>query len=424
MQVKKTISKDTQVTLEISASEPELTQIKKNVLAALAKDLKIQGFRAGKAPINLVEKNLDASQLQTQFLDEAMSALYQKACQNEDIRPVTRPEVQIRKFVPFSTLDFEVKTEIINDIKLPNYKKLKAVKEVDDVTAKDVNDVVESLRTRIAEKIDVERASKDGDEVWIDFKGVDSKGQPIPGADGKDYPLVLGSKTFIPGFEENVIGLKPNDEKTFELTFPKDYGLAALAGKKVKFSVTLKKVQEVQKPELDDDFAKKAGPFTTLKDLKADIKKQIGIERENQAVKKQQGDIVKQIVDKTDIKLPETLVEQQITYNLDEIRRNLTYRGQTYQEFLDTQSTTEEKYRNDVLKPQAIEQVKTSLVLAEIAEAEKLSVSPEELEIRIQMLKGQYSDPTMQAELDKPENRQDIASRMLTEKVLQVLTKS
>ncbi len=418
MQTSITKISETKVKLVIKATAEELLPAKNKVLAKLGKEVKLAGFRAGKAPLELLEKNIDQNRLQTEFLDEAMTALYTQAAEAEKIRPVAGPQVTVKKFVPFTTLEFEITTDVVGKIKLANYKSIKLAKTKPEVAAKDVNGVLDSLKLRLAEKTDVDRAAKADDEALIDFKGVDDKGAPINGADGKDYPLVLGSNKFIPGFEDNLIGLKAGDEKTFELTFPKDYGVKALANKKVKFSVNVKKIQEMSEPKLDDAFAAKVGPFKTLKDLKDDIKKQLLTEKQSEVNRDFANNLIEKIIDKSILSLPDSMIEHQAEHNFEELKRNLVYRGQTLQEFLQAEGTTEEKYKKDILWPQAEKQVKGSLVLAEIAEAEVISVTPEELEIRLQILKGQYKDPQMQAELDKPESRQDIASRMLTEKVL------
>lgn len=421
MQIQRTDLSSTEVKLVITADKNDLAPIKDGVVARLGKNVKVQGFREGKAPQAILEKNIDPSLLQGDFLDQAMTQLYAKATAEEKIRPVTRPEVSVKKFVPFTELEYEVKTSVIGKIKLPDYTKITAKKDPVTVTAKDVSDVVESLRGRLSEKKKVERAVKDGDEAIIDFKGVDADKKPIEGAEGADYPLTIGSKAFIPGFEDNVIGVKPGQEKSFELTFPKDYGATDLAGKKVTFTITVKQVNELVKPPLDDELAAKIGPFKTTAELKDDIKRQVTLERERDATAKHQEATLKAVSDKSTVDIPQALVDQQVTYNIDEVRRNLTYRGQTYEEFLKAEGKTDEEYRKE-LEPQAREQIKSSLILGEIAEAENLSVQPEELNMHIQMLKGQYQDPAMQAELDKPENRQDIASRLLTEKVLKTLT--
>lgn len=417
MQITRTDVSPTEIKLLISATAAELVPIKDEVVKRLGRDLKLPGFRAGKAPQAVLEKNIDQSILQNDFLDEAMTQLYAHATKKENVRPVTRPEVAIKKFVPYTQLEYEVSAHIIGPIKLADYKKISVPKETVTVSAADVNGVLDSLRTRMAEKKEVKRAAKAKDEAVIDFKGTDAKGVPIENAEGKDYPLLLGSGAFIPGFEDNVAGMKPGEEKSFQLTFPKDYGATELAGKKVTFAVKVKTINELIEPKLDDEFASKIGPFETLSELKADIKKQLTAEKEREARSKRQDDVLRKISEKSTVGIPNALIEQQLGYNLDELRRNLVNRGQTFQEFLRAQGKTEEEYKEEI-KPNAVMQLKASLILSEIAERDNITVESDELNIHIQMLKGQYNDPAMQAELDKPENRRDIASRMLSEKVI------
>jgi len=347
--------------------------------------------------------------------------MYAQAAQESAIRPVGRPEVELKKFVPYTELEFAVKVEVIGNIQLGDYKKLNVPQPKADISADDVSGVIKSLQTRMAEKKDVERASKDKDQVWIDFTGVDAKGKPVNGADGKDYPLVLGSNTFIPGFEPALVGLSAGEVKTFPVTFPDDYGVKALAGKKVTFTVTVTKVQEVVEPKVDDEFASKVGPFESVTELKADIKKQLKIEREQQVQREYENDLVRQLAEKSKVEIPNVLIEQQIDRIETEEKQNLVYRSQTWEEHLKEEGVTPEQHR-DQKRESATERVKMGLVLSAVAEAEDLTVTPEELEIRLQILKGQYQDQQMRSELDKPENRQDIAARLLTEKTLQKLT--
>lgn len=422
MQVKKTNPSSTKVVLTVIASADELANIKSHTLTHFQGKVKIAGFREGKVPAELLEKNVDPATLQTQFLEEAVEQLYVAAANNEHIRPIDQPKISIKKFVPFSTLEFEAEVDVLGEVKLPDYKNIKMSKPEAKVTAEDVKEVIESLQTRMADKKDVERPSKDGDQVFIDFKGVDAKtGDPISGADGKDYPLVIGSNTFIPGFEPEIVGLKSGEEKTFTITFPKDYGVEMLQNRKVTFTVTVIKVQEIVKPKADDAFAAKAGPFKTLTELKNDIKRQLSEEKRNKADRDFESELVKKIADQSKVEVPELLINDQVTRIWTDLQQNLMYRGQTMQEFLDMQGKKEEEYREKEIKPQAKDRVKASLVLAEIAEQEKLEVTPEELEIRMQLLKSQYKDEQMQAELEKPETRRDIAARLLTEKTVNKL---
>jgi trigger factor len=421
MQVKKNSVSDTKATVTVHATDKELIPIKEHVLGHFQGRVKIPGFRSGKVPTELLEKHVDPQALQSEFIEEAVQQLYIAAINELKLRPVAQPEASLKKLVPYTELEFEATVEIIGDISLPDYTKIKKTKPKAEATDKDVAEVVASLQKRIAEKKDVSRAAKDGDQVWIDFKGVDAKGKDIKGADGKDYPLVIGSSTFIPGFEPELVGLSAGDEKTFTVTFPKDYGAKTLAGQKVTFTVNVIKIQEVAEPKADDAFAAKVGPFKSLADLKKDIKRQLSEEKQHKADRDFESELIKHISDKSKVAIPEILINDQIERLLNDLRQNLVYRGQTFPEFLEAEGKTEEQYRKDVLAADAKERVKASLVLAEVSEREKLLVTPEELEIRLQVLKDQYKDPQMQAELAKPEARREIAARLLTEKTVDKL---
>lgn len=422
MQVKKTTLSPTNLTLTVVADEKELAPIKDHVLTHFQGRVKVPGFRSGKVPNEILEKNIQPQALQTEFLEEAIEQLYIAAAKAEKLRPVYRPKINLKKFVPYTMLEFDADVQVMGEVKLPDYKNIKMKKPSAKVTEADVNEVIESLRQRLADRKDVSRAVKEGDQAYIDFRGVDAKTkESISGADGKDYPLVIGSNTFIPGFEPEIIGMKAGDEKTFTISFPKDYGVKSLQSRKVAFTVSVTKVQEITLPKLDDEFAAKAGPVKTLSELKADIKKQLTHEKQHQVDRDYESELIKKISDKSKVEIPDILIEDQVTRLWTDLQQNIVYRGQTIKEFLSAEGKTEESYREDILKPQAIDRVKASIVLAEIAEKEELEVTPEELEIRMQLLRGQYQDAQMQAELDKPESRQDIAARLLTEKTVNKL---
>lgn len=409
---------DTRVELAIVADEALLKKAKEVVLKSFARNAKIQGFRPGKAPLSVVEKNIDPAQLQSEFLNEAVNRLYIGASDEQKLRAAGQPEVNITKFVPFDTLEITATVDVVGNIKLADYKKLKAVKRDVKVTAKDVDGVLENLTQREAEKKEVTRAAKDGDEVTLDFAGVDTKTkEAIAGADGKDYPLVLGSNSFIPGFEPEVVGVKTGETKSFDITFPKDYGVAALQSKKVTFTITAKKVSELVKPKIDDELAAKVGPFKTVQELKDDIKKQLGAEQENQANRDFENQLLEEIVQGTTVAIPDSLVDEQLDQLENDERQNLIYRGQTWEEHLKSEGVTNEQHREKNREP-ARQRVVAGLVLSEIAELEKITVEPEEFEMRMQLLKGQYPDKQMQEELDKPEGRRNILSRMVTEKTI------
>jgi trigger factor len=418
MQVKREQLSPTTIKLSISADKPFLDAAKQAVLGKLAQGAKVPGFRPGKAPANLVERQLDPAALQSEFIDQAINQLYVGAIEQEKLRPAAAPQVALSKFVPYTTLEFTAEVEVVGDIVLANYKNIKLAPKKIEVTAKDVTGVLDNLRQRAAAKEEVQRPAKTGDEVTIDFTGTDAKtGEPIEGADGTDYPLVIGSNSFIPGFEDQLVGLKPGGEKTFSLTFPKDYGAPALQNREVKFAVKAAKIQQLTEPQLDDAFASTIGPFKTLAELKADIKKQLKTEKQQEANRAYENELLQKIADKSTVAIPKALVDEEIDRIEEEEKRNTAYRGQTWQEHLDAEGVDAEGH-HEKQRPGAELRVKAGLILGEISEKEKITVTPEELDIRIQLLKGQYPDQAMQAELDKPANRHDVMSRLLTEKTL------
>lgn len=421
MKVTREQTSATQNKLTIIADQKILDATKAKAIDHLGKNVKVPGFRAGKAPANIIEKHLDPTAYQNEFLEHAVNDLLLAAFNNQKLRPVGQPKIEITKFVPFSTLEFTAEVEVIGDIKLADYKKIKLEQPKTQVTTDEINEVLNNLRKRGASKSEVTRPAKLEDELVIDFTGSDAKtGEPIEGTDGKEYPIVLGSKTFIPGFEEELVGLKPGANKTFKITFPSDYGAKALQDKKVNFTVDVKTVNELKSAKLDDEFAASVGPFKTVKELKDDIKKQLTAEKQQEVNRDFDNKMMEAIAEKSQVDVPKSLVEEEIDRMEEEEKRNIVYRGQTWQEHLDEESVTAEQHR-DRQRDVAALRVKSGILLGEIAEAEDITVTPEELEIRIMLLKNQYPDEATQAELEKPENRRDITSRMLTEKTLEKL---
>ncbi|MFZ1248878.1 MAG: trigger factor [Candidatus Saccharimonadales bacterium] len=421
MQITKKQLNPTKVELTIAADVEQLKSAKNLVLKELAKDLKLAGFRKGHAPVTMVEKVVDQQLLQNKIIDHVVNQLYSSAVEQEKLKVVGSPEVNLAKYVPDTTLELTAIAEVIGDIKLPDYKKFSFKKHVETVDDDEVEKVIDDLLARDAAKNEVQRAAKDGDEVTIDFAGSDAKTKAaIEGGSGNDYPLIIGSNTFIPGFEPELIGLKSGDEKTFVITFPKDYPVAALQSKKVRFEVAVKKVSELVKPKLDETFVAKIGPFKTPAELRSDIRKQVGYEKDVQAQRVLENELLTKLGEKTVVALPEALVEQEVERMLEEEKRNLMYRGQTWQEHLKAEGKTEEEHRAEQ-REQAIMRVRIGLALGEVAEKEGVQVTQQEFEARLDALKQQYTDKQMQAELAKPENQRDILSRILTEKTIAVL---
>lgn len=420
MQVTRKDLSDTKVKLTISLGLEELVHAKTHELQEKAKTVKVAGFRKGKAPLSVVEKQLEQNDLQVSVINHAINDYYGQAIENEKLRTLSQPDVTIGKFVPFDELEFVAEVEIIPKIKLGDYKKFKKSLPKVVVTSKDIEDVLGNLRNQLATKKVSDKTAKIGDDVTIDFDGKDKSGKAVAGASGKDYKLNLGSKSFIPGFEEGLVGSKAGQKKKLELKFPKDYHAKNLAGSAITFEVEIKKIESVELPEVNDEFAAKVGPFKSAKDLKDDIKVQLTEQKNQEAVNKIKDEIVEELVKKSEIKLPEVLVTDQITSLEQDFNQNLIYRGITKEEYLKQEGyKSEEDWKAKELKPQAERRVSVGMVLARVAEDESINVTADEINERTSQYKTQYQQNA--DEFDKPEMQREVASRLLTEKTVDFL---
>lgn len=414
---RKDISK-TKVELTITLDAKELKQAEEVALVHIGEKAKIPGFRPGKAPLAAVKKQANPEDLASHVLNEAINSSVPQAFISEQIQALSRPEVEVKKYVPGQELEYTAESEILSEVKLGDYKKLKAEKPKVTVVKKDVDDVIERMRQSFAERKEVKRAIKDGDEATIDFKGFDSKGEAFAGGEAKDYPLVIGSGSFISGFEEGLIGKKEGDTFDLPVTFPKEYQAAHLAGQKCKFEVTVKTVREIVLPKVDDEFAAKCGPFTDVKQLKDDIKKEITAQREREATEQLKDKLVDELVKLSKPLTPEILIKDQMKSIETDFVQNLMARGLTLEQYLEDKKWTREEWEKGDLYGAAKKRVESAIVLSEVSKQEKITVSDDEVEARQQELAQQYPDPKMREQLQTTEAKNDIANRIVTEKTL------
>lgn len=413
---------DTKVELTISLGAKELDDAHKVALKRLAHDLKVAGFRKGKAPLSVAEKHIDPNKLQEAVLDNALSKAVAEAFISENIQAIERPAVEVKKFVPGSELEFTAESSILPDVKLADYKKLKAKLEKPSVTVADVDEIIERMRQSFVERTEVKREAKLGDEVVIDFTGKKDD-VAFEGGSAKDYSLKLGEAQFIPGFEDGVVGHKAGDKFDLNLKFPKDYHAEDLAGKDVVFEINLKKVNEMKLPEVNDEFAAKCGPFTSAKELNDDIKREIGVQKERESLEKYKDALVGELAETSKFELPEILVEDQMRSIEQDMQQNLAYRGMSLESYM---SASKLKDKDDWLKkevrPAAEKRVKAGLVIAELSKELKVDVSRDELDAQITALKEQYGKDAKSAEqFDDPNVHRDIANRMITDKTIDKL---
>jgi trigger factor len=413
---------DTKVELTITLGKEELTAAEHVAISKLSKTVKVPGFRKGKVPASVAAKHIDPEMLSQQTLEDALSKAVAEAYTAENIQALDRPAVEIKKFVPGQELEFTAEAEILPKVTLGDYKKLKAEKAKISISAKDVDEVIDRMRGGMAEKKAVERAAKLGDETKIDFVGKKDD-VAFDGGTGTDYDLTLGSNSFIPGFEEGIVGHKAGETFDLELEFPEEYHVADLKGAKVTFTTTLKEVKELVKPELTDEFAASAGPFKTVAELKDDIKRELTAQKEREEGEKLKDDLVKQLIEVSKVPVPEILIGDQSESIERDMTQNLMYQGLTLDQYLENKGfESKEKWLATEVKEAATKRVQAGLVLAELSKAEKIEATNQELEEHVQTYKTQYANnPQMVAQLDQPEVRRDIANRLLTEKTVERL---
>lgn len=415
---------DTRVLVTVTLGADELAAAEQVALKKLSKDVKVNGFRKGHVPIEVVKKNVDPAALSQETVENALSKGVAEAYLDNNLQALERPEVEIKKFVPGDVLEFTAEGDVLPKVTLGDYKKLKATAKAVEVANDDIEDVVERMRKGFAEKKETKAAAKDGDEAVIDFVGK-KDGVAFEGGTGNDYPLTLGSNSFIPGFEEALIGLKPGDKKDVELTFPKEYHAKDLAGKKVVFEVTVKKVNAVSLPKVDDEFAAKVGPFTTTKELRDDIKREIAAQKEREANDQLKDDLVKQLVAKSKVSVPAVLREDQIKSIEQDLQQNLMYQGVTLEQYFESKGYAD---RDAWVKAEAEEaadnRIKAGLVLAELSKELKVEATADELAEHINMYKDRYKNNSdMAKRFDEPEAQREIANRLITEKTVDELVK-
>ncbi|MGB2787109.1 MAG: trigger factor [Candidatus Saccharimonadaceae bacterium] len=410
---------ETKVILTISLTSDELADAKQVALHKLSRDVKAPGFRKGKVPASVAAKYVAPAALDQQTIEDALSKAVAEAFLAENLQALERPAVEIKKYVPEQELEFTAETEIIPPVKLGNYKKLKLKKEKAVASKQEIDETLERVRTSLAEKSSVKRAAKDGDEAVIDFVGK-KDGIPFEGGTGDGHPLMLGSNSFIPGFEEGIVGHKAGEVFDVPLTFPAEYHAKDLAGQKVVFTVTLNDVKEAKLPELDDKLAAKAGPFKTLAELTDDIKRELSSQKQRESDEKLKDDAVKQLIAASKVPVPDILVNDQSRSIEQDFLQNLSYRGMTLDQYIETSDFKDrEEWLEKEVKPAASDRVKAGLLLAELSKAEKIEASSEELAEAINKYKQQYANnPEMAKRFDDSAVQRDIANRLLTEKTV------
>jgi len=416
METKITSTTETEVQFTVTLGETELKKIKAEVFDHLRGQVKAAGFRPGKAPDMIVEREMGSPAVQNDVIDHAIQHTYSEAVKQLKIQVVASPKVSLDKFVPYTELVYKVTAELMPKVKLADYTKMRVKRPAVKIDPAEVTRTIEDLRRRDATRLTSEQPAKKGDEVNFDFEGV-KDGEPVAGASAKGQTLQLGSGQFIPGFEEEMIGLSAGDEKTFDIRFPQGYHEKSLADQVVTFKVKINTVTDLVLPEVNDEFAAKSGPFKSVKELKADIEDRLAGQKAESASRAYEQEVLDKVLKDSKFRTPEALVTQQLDRMRSELEQNLASSGLTLPKYLDLTNKTEDDM-NKEMRPEAERRVGLAMVLTEVAAAENLRVTADELNAEIARLKQDYPDPQTQTELDNPSTREEVYNHLMASRVI------
>jgi len=374
------------LTIEVGAAEFEAAIEK--AYKKMRKNISVQGFRPGKAPRKMIEKMYGVEVFYEEAINNAFPEAYEAAIQEQNLRVVGYPQVEMVGDCTAEGFTFKAIVPVYPEVTLGEYKGLTVEKEEVKVMAADVNARLKQMAERNARLESVERAAKEGDTAVIDFEGF-LNGEAFEGGKGENHSLELGSHSFVPGFEEQVIGMKAGEEKDLDITFPEDYH-AELAGKAVVFKVKVNEVKAKEIPAIDDEFAKDVSEFDTLKELKADLKKKITEERQQAADRAFQDAVMEKVAENITVEIPDAMIETQCKQFLDNFKMQIAQQGIPYEQYLQLTGMSEEQLVADAKEP-AERQVRMDLAMLAIIEAEKLEATDEEVEAELQKMAEQYN---------------------------------
>lgn len=388
VKVEKTENKN-EVKLEIKVEAKVFDAAMKDVFNKNAKYFNIPGFRKGKAPMNIVEKYYGEEIFYEDTFNQVATEAYDEAIKSEKLDVVSRPEIEIKEIGKGKELVF---TAIVNtkpEIKLGKFKGIEVEKTKYKVTAADVDAELNQMAERNSRMVSVsDRAAKKGDIAVIDFKGsVD--GVEFEGGKAENYDLELGSGSFIPGFEDQVIGMKIDETKDVKVKFPANYPEKKLADKDAVFVVVLHEIKVKELPKLDDEFAKDVSEFDTLKELKADIKAKKEEQNADKAKKEVEDKAVKAVAEDAKVEIPEGMVELEIDNMEEDINRNLSYQGFNIDQYLQMLGKTKADFRKESKEP-AIQNIKIRLALEAVAEEAKVKVDAKDIDAKVAELAQAY----------------------------------
>lgn len=377
-------------TLKITLPAEEVNKGFKKAVAKIAGQVNIPGFRKGKAPRNIIEMHYGKEAVKQEAFELVANQCYTEALEQEKLIPVSDPKVEDSVFEENKDMELTIKVTLKPEVKLGDYKELHVEKEAVEVTDEAVEEQVQGLRSRHAKMVEAEEGAviEKGDFAIIDFAGT-VDGEPFSGGEGKGYPLEVGSNSFIPGFEDQLVGLKKGDSTDVDVTFPEEYFVKELAGKQAIFKVNIQDVKRKELPELTDEYVAANSDCKTVEELRASYKERMQKAAENNAQIAYEKALIDLAVANAEFEVPEIMIEDRVTQMIDEMRMSLEARKLTLEQYMQY-SGIDMKQLRERQHDAAVENVKTDLVLDAIAKAENIQVSMEDVDSELSAIASQH----------------------------------
>lgn len=412
-----------QVTLTIEVEAAEVNKAVDQACKRLANRVSIPGFRKGKAPRMIVERHVGKDAVLQEAFDIVAPKALSKAFDEQKIDPVTRPSVDIETLEEGKDLVFKATVTPRPEVKLGDYKGLNVPKNEVSITDEDVEKQLKTFQDRQGKLVDAPEGAevKDGDFTTLDFKGfVD--GEAFDGGEGKDYPLQIGSNSFIPGFEDQLVGAKIGEERDVNVKFPEEYHAKELAGKDATFKCTIRSIKTKELPAIDDELAKKVSKFETLDELTADIRKNLEENAERTAENDQKSAAIEMATNNITVDIPAVMIDNRVTAMIQEMAMRLEQQGMKLEQYLQYAGTDIAKLREQY-RETAEKNVKTDLMLEEVAKAEDIKVEAKDLDEEVAAMAAAYgATPQQVQKIIKEQGRiGDLAASVLRKKTAQFI---
>ncbi len=378
------------VKFEVTVGADKFAEAVKKSYAKNAKKFNVPGFRKGKAPMNIITKYYGDSALYEDAINYICDTTYPQIISENDIHPVDYPTIDIVQIGEGKEFIYTASVSVVPEVELGAYKGIEAKKEVIEVSAEDVENKLKELQAKNTRVEVKDGAVENGDIAVIDFKGY-VEDVAFEGGEANDFELEIGSGSFIDNFEEQLVGLSAGDAKDVNVKFPEQYGKDELNGKPAKFEVTIKSVKRKELPEITDEFASEVSEFDTLEELRNSLKEELVKEKEEKASNDYENAVMEAVVANANVEIPDALINRELDSMLEDLGNRLKYQGLDLENYFKFTNSTEKDFREQ-MKDIATKNVKSQLVISEVAKVEKFEATEEEIKERATELATKYGE--------------------------------